>query len=970
MKKRLALCLVLCLFLFTFFSQNQWAQPAPLAADGLPNVIVILTDDQRWDTLCANQYGMSAICQLPAPDRPMPVVESELIANGVLFTNALSTNPACCPARASLLSGGFHSHHTNVLSNRLPNGSVQQFTDTTTIATLLQQQGYQTALIGKYLNGYTALVDEGTGEGYVPPGWDSFYGSYIQEDWLASLEFVVGSSTAEGPGTGIIQAITDGTYLTDYERDRALDFINTTCPGQSCAAPFFLYLSLEAPHDPATPAARHAALFTDVIYQERGWGELPDDDLTDKPLHVQNNGPTWTPGADDAFHQDQLRSLRAVDEAVAAILDTLEQKNLLSNTVIIFASDNGYLWGEHKLEGKFTPYEESIRVPLVIRKDGVAPHLEDALVSLNLDLGPTILELAQVTPIGSDGDSLLPLLNDPSLPWRDSLLLERFSDGGESAPDLPSWTGIRTADNWKYIEYAAGERELYDLTADPYELNSQHANPAYATVLANLAADLSQLSPGVVILDDSLPDPQTIDLPGATLNQPYDFQFYARGGNGQYVWSVFLDTGNCTGSLPAGLSLGADGHLTGSPTQAGAWEVCIQVADTSQSPQPGNSRPQAYVKKYRLTTTATLTCAGLIQEAENAVLTDIFAVSNDTAASNGQYIHVPAGNGNSLNAPDEAHKATLCFTVTTAGTYRLNGTVYAAATNDNSFFVKVDGAPTEGYLWDTLVTVGYEEDYVNSRAGIDPVEVFLAIGDHTVDIYWREDDTRLDKLELELQTLPCSSQAQEAEAGQWVGSFVAVDDGAASGGQYIHIPPGTGNSQEAPDENNKATYCFTVNTAGLYRLKGWVYAETSLDNSFWVKLGGNPAAGYLWDTVEAAAYTEDYVSDRGLADPVEWLLEPGDYLVDVYWREDGTRLDKLELTLQTTCSSAGQEAEVGSLVGDFVIGNDPAASGGQYIHVPNGTGNEVDAPNELHKVSYCFTVTAAGTYRIRGRVLA
>ena len=350
-------------------------------------------------------------------------------------------------------------------------------------------------------------------------------------------------------------------------------------------------------------------------------------------------------------------------------------------------------------------------------------------------------------------------------------------------------------------------------------------------------------------------------------------------------------------------------------------------------------------------------------EAEAGQRVGAFVIGTDSAASGGQYVYVPGGTGNRTGGPDEAQKVDYTFQVAQAGTYRIKGWVHAASGENDSFWVKVNGAPAGGYLWDTLRTTSYEADYVNHRGGADPVEVTLAAGLNTVTVYLREDGTRLDKLELE----QVGSLVQEAEAGERIGAFVIGTDSAASGGQYVHVPNGTGDRHGGPDEAQKVDYTFQVAQAGTYRIKGWVHAASGEDDSFWVKVNGAPAGGYLWDTLRTTSYEADYVNHRGGADPVEVTLAAGINTVTVYLREDGTRLDKLELE---HVGSLVQEAEAGERVGAFVIGTDSAASGGQYVYVPNGTGDRHGGPDETQKVDYTFQVAQAGTYRIKGWVHA
>jgi len=178
------------LLLFIFF-QLPVFNPRPAAAGEPYNIVLIYTDDQRWDTVCGPD-GLAEICSLPKRFHPLAFVERQIMDRGVVFSNAFVSNPVCCPSRASLLSGGFYSHNTNVLSNRLPNGGVTQFSDADTLATRLQASGYQTGMVGKYLNQYNSLADVSAGEGYVPPGWTRFWAQFRIYDWLNNFDIVVG----------------------------------------------------------------------------------------------------------------------------------------------------------------------------------------------------------------------------------------------------------------------------------------------------------------------------------------------------------------------------------------------------------------------------------------------------------------------------------------------------------------------------------------------------------------------------------------------------------------------------------------------------------------------------------------------------------------------------------------------------------------------------------------------------------
>ena len=203
-----------------------------------PSFIVVVTDDQRWDSLWA-----------------MPFVNEDLRARAVDFTNAFVTTPTCCPSRASFLSGGFYAHNTGVLTNKGPNGGVTKFDDTRSMPLKLQRAGYRTALIGKYLNGYNALAP------YIPPGWTRFVGNTFTGDWLASRVVVGSSGRASSRGS---EMTVDG-HLVEFQFDEAIRFLK-----DNEGLPFFLLLSLAAPHKPATPATNNTTLFQNFQYRGRG----------------------------------------------------------------------------------------------------------------------------------------------------------------------------------------------------------------------------------------------------------------------------------------------------------------------------------------------------------------------------------------------------------------------------------------------------------------------------------------------------------------------------------------------------------------------------------------------------------------------------------------------------------------------------------------------------------------------------
>ncbi len=424
-----------------------------------PNVVVILTDDQRWDSLWA-----------------MPTVQSELVDHGVTFQNMFVANPNCCPSRASILTGQY-SHSTGVYSDNPPNGGFEVFKDTSTIATWLHDAGYRTAMIGKYLNGY-----QDANAKYIPPGWDR---------WVAFTFPHRGLGDYYNYHLSIDGQLTDyGSDPADYSTDVLAafseDFIRSTGPGQ----PLFLYYAPKAPHLPATPGPQYQKAFPGLPpYRPPSYNER---DVSDKPAYVQ----AWPrlssadKAAIDKIRKDQYRTLLSVDDAVAGILKALSDTGRLANTMIVFASDNGFLWGEHRWASKYVPYEESIRVPLIIRYDPVTnvPGTDQHLV-LNIDLAPTLADLAAVSAPGADGASLMPLLSGNGSSWRTIALFEHSPGGTDT---IPSYCAVRDA-RYLYVKYGTSERELYDLKKDPYQLQNVVTDPSYAATVMRLKGKLNKL---------------------------------------------------------------------------------------------------------------------------------------------------------------------------------------------------------------------------------------------------------------------------------------------------------------------------------------------------------------------------------------------------------------------------------------------------------------------------------------------
>jgi arylsulfatase A-like enzyme len=428
-----------------------------------PNIIFILTDDMRKDDL-----------------KYMPKTRSLLEAKGMSFSNAFVSNPLCCPSRATIMRGQY-AHNTGVWSNENvtgPDSGWRAYHDKgheqDNVATRLDAAGYRTALIGRYLNGYKDTT-------YVPPGWDYWFvtwGEYFNYD-------------ANDNGTLKHFGTSSSDYRTDVDKSRTLAFIDASL---ARGEPFFAYLTPKAPHLPATPAPRHAHTYDGVKAPRLpSFNEL---DVSDKPSWIQAlSGLTTSQIAQiDTSHENRVESLQAVDELVEGVVNKLTNAGVMSNTYVFFTSDNGWHHGEHRIpQAKERPYEEAIRVPLLVRGPGVGAGSTTSNLVLNTDYLPTFTDLAGAqTPSYVDGRSLRPVLHGSATSWRSAILLEGRQRGSSGTPTgVPPYNGVRTSAGSKYVEYEGSVvRELYALGADPYELSNKYAASAPPTTLASRLAAL------------------------------------------------------------------------------------------------------------------------------------------------------------------------------------------------------------------------------------------------------------------------------------------------------------------------------------------------------------------------------------------------------------------------------------------------------------------------------------------------
>lgn len=450
------------------------AATAAAAADR-PNVVLIVTDDEDV-----------------AIHKTMPKTRALIADQGARFDNFFVSYAWCCPSRTSILRGQY-AHNTGVVSNEPPLGGYETLhrlgLEDSTLATWLQGAGYRTAMIGKYINRYEPRDG-------VPPGWSEWY---VGGNAHVSYDYVLNEN-----GRLVEYGDAPGDYLNDVLTDKAVGVI-----GRAAAAgePFFVYVLPYVPHSPAVAAPRHVGMFADAKLPRTP--SFDEADMSDKPA-IMRRLPRID-AARFASMQDEYRrrlaSLLAVDDMVGEIVAALEETGTLDETYFIYTSDNGFHMGEHRMNaGKVSPYEEDIRVPMAIRGPGVAKGTRVDALAVNIDLAPTIAAIAGVeAPDFVDGRSFLPLLADARAPWRRSFLIERrvhddtlwrlAEASGATKQEVAAsarFEGLRTA-GWSYVEYATGERELYDLVADPFQLVNV-ADSVPPESLAALSARLADLA--------------------------------------------------------------------------------------------------------------------------------------------------------------------------------------------------------------------------------------------------------------------------------------------------------------------------------------------------------------------------------------------------------------------------------------------------------------------------------------------
>lgn len=455
------------------------------------NIVVIMTDDLDLESL--NALLTAGL---------MPNLQKYIISPGVTFTNSFISNSHGCPARQTLFTGLYYHN----IGGATDNCSVARFNDKNTLAVWLHNAGYQTALIGRYTDGYgyTDINHDGVvnmqDATYIPPGWDNwqaFVFPYLPPSrtvwWYENANMY--NYTMNDNGTIVNYGITPQDYQVDVVSQRAANYVTNVVGGST--APFFLLVASTAPHVEAVSNTNTINNYQDAWRWDIhpapryvGSVHLPlpmppsfnESNISDKPNWVQQVPLLRTIDVTNLTrqYQDRLAAMRAVDDLIGNLANALTATGKLQNTVLIFTSDNGWFYAQHRLSGKLAAYDESVRVPLYIT--GQAPAIVSAMVG-NTDLAPTIADLAHVTPGGRvDGVSLVPLLTQPDQPWRNRFLLENWEDGAGGVFAVPTYYAVRTGPvaagtpNETYVQYADGEGEFYDDTADPYQRSNLWLN--------------------------------------------------------------------------------------------------------------------------------------------------------------------------------------------------------------------------------------------------------------------------------------------------------------------------------------------------------------------------------------------------------------------------------------------------------------------------------------------------------------
>ena len=427
--------ILVLIVVLTFTGCNQ-----PFQKDKRPNFLIIVSDDQRYDTM---DY--------------MPQTQSMIFDQGVTFSNGMVTTSLCCPSRSSILTGMYAHNH-----------NVRQNSDKLKIKTFmadLHENGYYTGLVGKYLNSW---------KGQPLPEYDSWVSYFGGETNYYDARLIVNGKYTRY----------EKEYVTYVLGDYASDFLIKASQQDK---PFVLFYTPNAPHAPTTPAKEDENLLLDLKpYRPASFNE---PDTSKKPSWWQTRALLTTDeiAGIDKFRRDQLLTLIALDRAIGKVMTTLKDTGELDNTVVVYLSDNGMFWGEHRMtEVKYSYYEEASRVPFALRYPPLVPKpYTDPHVIGNIDIAPTLYDLAGIPiPKGVDGLSLVKLLKGEG-PWREGILLEGW-------PGRGNYDAVRT-ETYAYAETEGDVSELYNIQTDPLEINNLVGDPKYQAVVDHHHTLLQQI---------------------------------------------------------------------------------------------------------------------------------------------------------------------------------------------------------------------------------------------------------------------------------------------------------------------------------------------------------------------------------------------------------------------------------------------------------------------------------------------
>ena len=471
MKRLVALTIASCLALASCTAQAAEKTAGQASAGAKkPNIIFVLTDDLATNLV---QY--------------MPHVQ-QMQQQGTTFSNYFVTDSLCCPSRSTTFTGEF-PHDTGVFRNQGADGGYAAFNahgnEQNTFATALKAQGYRTAMMGKYLNGYQPTDP-------VPPGWSEWD---VAGNGYPEFDYKLNEN-----GKVVQYGDQPSDYLVDVMNRKGQDFI-----GRSAKAgkPFMMELATFAPHGPYTPAPRDADRFPGLKAPRTP--AFNEADMADKPAWIKDRSKLTKQQITriDTAYRKRAQAVQSVDKMIGDLQAALKANGVARDTYIVFSSDNGYHMGEHRLmPGKQTAFDTDIQVPLVVTGPSVAAGHKSAVLAQNTDLCPTFETLGGAkVPDTVDGRPLVPFFTSGSAKdTRDAVLVEHHGPGNvvgdpdrqtKAQANPPSYEAIRT-DHEAYVEYKDGEREYYDLRTDPNELTNTISKVKQAH-LADLRSTLHRL---------------------------------------------------------------------------------------------------------------------------------------------------------------------------------------------------------------------------------------------------------------------------------------------------------------------------------------------------------------------------------------------------------------------------------------------------------------------------------------------